>query len=219
MNRVTLGITTSIVLTALGCGDTSGTGNPIGGSTGTGTGDDFVPPSEVSIQIRETVVRPWDHNNEQWDGVSGVSSEDIQALAEILASIDPYAGAAAYIADLANRGWGLPDPWGYAELFIDGQWSPDIMPLGNIDTNFDNTCVSPWNVGWDRVPIQETMKVHVELYEEDLQYDDPIGNVELNYSDLMDAVKSNQVFNVQVSDQGQGAILFVGISVTAQSTP
>jgi hypothetical protein len=73
-----------------------------------------------------------------------------------------------------------------------------------------------WNVGWDHVPMQETMKVHAALYDEDLQYDDPIGDVELNYSDLVDAVRSNQVFNVQVSDQGQGAILFVGISVTAQ---
>ena len=101
-------------------------------------------------------------------------------------------------------------------MFIDGEWSPDSRALGDIDTNFEDTCLSSWNVGWDHVPMQDTMKVHVSLYDEDLQYDDPIGDIELNYSDLIDAVKANEVFQVQVSDQGSGAILFVGISVTAQ---
>lgn len=222
MKRVAPGITTLLALIALGCGDTSGAGDTAGGDNGAGTGeetgagDEFAPPSEVSIQIRETVIRPWNHNNMQWDGLTLISPDDIQALDDILGLSDPYLEAVGYLAELASRGWGLPDPMGYAELFADGEWSPDARSLGGEGTGFENTCVSPWNVGWEHVPMRDTTKVHIALHEHDLLGDDPIGDVEINSSDLLDAMRENQVFYVQVSDQGQGAILFVGISVTAQ---
>lgn len=216
MNRFALGITASIALIALGCGDTSGAVDGGGSDRGTGAGDDLVPPSEVSIQIRETVIRPWNLNDAPWDGLGIISPEDIQALDDILGLSDPYLECFAYLAELASRGWGLPDPRGYAELFADGEWSPDTRLLGGEGASLQNTCVSPWNVGWDHVPLEEATKVHIALHENDLLHDDPIGDVEINYRDLLDAVRANQVFYAQVSDQGQGAILFVGISVTAQ---
>jgi hypothetical protein len=61
------------------------------------------------------------------------------------------------------------------------------------------------------------VRILVELWDDDLVNDDPIGAAEINSTDLMDALVAQQKFYVRVDDQTEGQLLFLGISVVQQA--
>ena len=69
------------------------------------------------------------------------------------------------------------------------------------------------------VPVDSDVRIAVTLWDLDLVNDDPIGSVEINSSDLKDALAAQQKFEVRVDDQTDGQLLFIGISVVQQQGP
>ena len=67
--------------------------------------------------------------------------------------------------------------------------------------------------------LEENIRIQLKLTDNDDGWsaDDYIGTVQLNYDDLVGAAEANQIYNVATHDQGQGTLLFVGISVVAES--
>ncbi|MBI4704057.1 MAG: hypothetical protein HY744_23355 [Deltaproteobacteria bacterium] len=202
-----------------------GGGSGGGGGGGAGKGDNAGakdgPPEVVSIRLIDATVRPWDGSQECWDSNDVVSAESVQALAVALGASDPYAAVAAFIAGLLIEHYAPPDPYGWAQIFVDNAWQPELdLWLASWENNYENTVTPSWGPpysGWDHVPLQENVRIRLSLVDEDeLNEDDPIGAVELDYDDLLAAVDSGEVYEVPVWGQGQGAILFFGISVVAE---
>jgi hypothetical protein len=168
----------------------------------------------VSIRVEETVVRPWNEQQQIWDGTSAVSPDDVQQLAVALGATNPYAATTAFMYGLAASAWAPPDPFGDIELFTNGGWNPDLAQ--QLSPVSDDQFVSLWGYGWEHVPVEETMQIRVSLLDEDISNHDTIGTVIMNYDDVLAAAQSGQVHNVQTSDQGQGNLLFVSISVAVE---
>lgn len=75
-----------------------------------------------------------------------------------------------------------------------------------------------WPYGWyyTNVPIDSDVRITVQLWDEDLVDDDPIGTAQINASDLKAALAAQDKFEVRVDDQTDGQLLFIGISVIEQ---
>lgn len=176
----------------------------------------FVAPELVSVRLVDALIRPWDVNGEAWDGTNLVKQEDVNELAVLLGYADPYAAVAGFTIALMNDYLGAPDAYGEVRIFVDGSWQPHLAQ----DLSVTPQSVTPsfYEVGWDYVPLEPNVRISLTLVDDDGGWtaDDPIGTVELNHDDLLDAVKAGQVHDVPVHDQGQGEILFVGISVVPQ---
>ena len=206
----------SIVLGAVvvhvisGCGGDGSTDSGSGGEGGAATAPE---PDAVNISLASALIRPWDTQKEEWDGSSSASSEEIDALLSALANVNPYAAALEYVSNLAADGWAPPDPFGQIELFTGGQWRSDLQ----IDIPPTQDTFNPplYNDGWPNIPVEQEMRVRVVLWDEDVVNDDPIGSVELNRDDMMNAYFAGGVYPVNTSDQDAGSILFVSVSITA----
>lgn len=175
----------------------------------------FQPPSIVSIRIVETVARPWKQSGHLWDLNAVADPESIRQLALALGASERHASVVAFLGKLVADGWGPPDQLGAVSFFSGGQWSATAA-LGSRDTNLENQFVSDWLQEWNHIPVEETMRISVSLIDEDFEYDDTIGTVELNYDDVIAAVQAKQVYYAPVDDQGSGNVLFVGISVAVE---
>jgi hypothetical protein len=67
------------------------------------------------------------------------------------------------------------------------------------------------------VVASSEIRLRITLIDQDVVEDDPIGVVELTEADLVAARTAGRVHHVQVSEQSQNQILFVGISVLAET--
>jgi hypothetical protein len=162
------------------------------------------------------LIRPWDVNLEPWDGTGAVSQDDINDLAILLGYADPYAAVAGFVFGLANEYYAPPDPFGDAWIFSEGAWQEDLVV--ELPTQWQTINPSFGKMGWIHMPLEANTRISVALTDNDDGWtdDDPIGTVELGYDDLVEAVKAGQIYEVAVHDQGQGEILFVGISVVGE---
>jgi hypothetical protein len=189
-------------------------------TAGSGTGNEeepFVLPATVAINVESAVIRPWDDANELWDDSQQVSQEEISALMELLGTPEPYAEIAGMVAELGIDHWAPPDPYGFAEVFVDGTWRERLVVVDDMQ-NFDNTFAPTFAMrpGWSDLALNEELRVAVSLTDEDdllTGEDDPIGTVVIDYDDIVAALKQGGVYQVPTHDQGTGTILFVGISV------
>jgi hypothetical protein len=69
--------------------------------------------------------------------------------------------------------------------------------------------------GWTGVPLGQDIRFLIQLSDQDLVDDDPIGTAEIVVDDLKAALASGKIYHVNVADQTAGTILFVDISVMA----
>ena len=176
-------------------------------------------PSVVTINLRDAVIRPYDSSFEHWDNSAPVSDELINGLSNALIKSQPYAAVASFLFSFFWDELQPPDPQGHARIFSDGYWQLPI-DLDGGDYYFSDTFVPQFGgVGWKNVPLEPDVRIEITLsdYDDFLGGDDdPMGTVELNYDDLVEAWEAQQVHGVRVDDQSLGTILFVGISVLAQ---
>lgn len=194
-----------------GSGSTTGSG-----SNGSGS---YTPPEFATIEITDTLVQPWMAGGELWDGTSSVGQTEIEGLLEALSSEFPYVAVFDYVAGLAVDAYDAPDPFAYAERWGDGNWIEPVA-LCTYENNDEDTFAPVWpgdpasaNLrGWHGVAVSPDMRIRVTVGDEDLSEHDSIGQVELNYDDVITALKAKQVHPIRVDDQGQGQVLFIGIS-------
>ncbi len=176
--------------------------------TSSSTGDPFVPPSAVNINLVGAVVRPWDSTGTQWDGVA-VSQQDKDT---ITALVPNYGALIAELASLASGAWAPPDPFGAAYIYINGIEDPKLTVAIPTQMDIFKTDFQA-GTGWIHVPVDKNMRFGVRLWDEDVVNDDTIGSVELNYEDVIDALKAKQIVQIRTDDQFGGTILYIGVSV------
>jgi hypothetical protein len=68
-----------------------------------------------------------------------------------------------------------------------------------------------------RVPLSEGTRIRVQLVDDDEPLDDDqMGIFEINYKDFVAALEAQQVHHVNVAEQTNRQILFVGIAVVPE---
>ena len=181
-----------------------------------GCGDGYVCGADglcavplVTITFSQAFIRLGLLDGTNWDGPGQAPAGALGAVAAALGApvilqplIDAYAGAALGAFD-------PPDPFGTAELSGFGAI--------NLPT-IEDTYTPSWNATWRNVALdpEADIRLRIDLTDEDLVNDDPIGSVELSSADLQAALAAGRQIAIRTDRQELGYIVAVSISVRLQ---
>jgi hypothetical protein len=181
---------------------------------GCGSGPKFPsPPQLVGVILHGAVVAPTKIDGSAWDPDFG-SAPAGAARALIAAALEepvPYLAVLDVFQKPMAIALARPDPAGTAE--VETPWGRGTRDLPKIQDTFTPT----WQARWDGVPLVEATRLRVSLTDKDVVNDDPIGDVVLNGTDLLAALKSARVAHVRVDDQSR-QILFLDVEVIPEGT-
>jgi hypothetical protein len=184
----------------------------------------YNPPKYAHVSLLGVIVGPAKKDNTQWDGPGKVPPEVFSDLSALLGTILKAAGkpGAAGVAKLASffaspaiASLAKPDVEGAVTVYLNGMLDDRLVEffLPKIQDSF----TPDWpGADWDRVPIAEA-RIRVQLTDSDPINDDPIGIVEIQSVDLINAAQAGNVYLVPVTEQSVNQVLFVKISVIPQS--
>jgi len=129
--------------------------------------------------------------------------------ARALGASNPYAAVFGFLGSMSLGATERPEPYGFADL-LSSQGNQRL----NL-TSLRDTLTPMWQgpPSWSHVPLGPNTRIRISLWDKDLVNDDPIGVAELNSEHLAAALRARQVYQVRVTDQGNGQVLFIGISV------
>jgi hypothetical protein len=186
--------------------------------------EDVSPPSDggytgrlVTIQIKDAIVAPGKADGSNWDGLGKVDSSVVQAVAAALLESDPAAKVVAALANPVLGNVDKPDPYGTAQLTAYGMtFAPDVRVTRDSAIRDTFTPIFPSTFAYKNVPIDTDVRISVDLWDKDLLDDDPIGDAEINSTDLRAALAAQNKYEVRVDGQTDGQLLFVGIEVVQQ---
>jgi hypothetical protein len=167
----------------------------------------------MRVSIVDALIGPAKVSGLPWDGTGDAVDEGTWGeLAFALGGVDPYSAAAGILASLADSGTARPDPKGRVLLYNAHEEIELELPM-----EFKNTYTPTWSdATLHGVPTSSELRLRVTLIDQDVMDDDPIGVVELTQSDLEAARVAGRVHHLQVNEQAQNQILFIGVSVLAE---
>jgi hypothetical protein len=197
-----------------GAGSASGaSGNSGAGantSPGGSSGTTPAVPASLTIEVVSALIGPSKVDHTEWDGPGKIPDSVVTGLAAALGA-GQFAPVLSYMATEAAKAVSKPDPFGFMEVNAEGQWV-SYQGLVTVDDTF--TPQWPGPPGWTGVPYSKSLRIRVNLSDEDVAYDDPIGVAEINGSDIAAAWAAQKVYQVRVAEQTSNQILYIGISVT-----
>jgi hypothetical protein len=169
----------------------------------------------VTVELQSALIGPGKLDHTSWDGNGEMVSTEIWSnLASALAGASPYTAAAGLLVNPVLAGTRAPDAMGTARLDI-GQSVGQPLILADASSNIEDSYSPSWATPalWGNVPLDQNVRIKVDLTDEDLLNHDSIGVAEINSSHLVDALAAGKVYHVPVADQTNQQILFLGISV------
>jgi hypothetical protein len=177
-------------------------------------------PEKVSIAIVNATVGPVKFGNKSWDCCAKVPADmGVRVAKLLLATVAPQEELAALVAAPFLAGEAAPDPFGWADVAINGEYVPRLrhsfFPPGQCKRN-TFTPIFP-SFEWRDIPLDAGTRIKVTLFDKDLVKNDDIGVAEINHADLVAALRAQKIYQVKVAEQTQNQLLFVGISVRART--
>jgi len=177
-------------------------------------------PEKVKIQIEGAVIAPGKEDGTQWDaGFFGAKKVPAGVIKGILtAATGISGGTAAIIAPILSKmsesaieALKKPDVTGTATLIFPKGF--ESVHLSKIQDSF----TPKWtDSGWSNVSFTSDLKVRVSLEDSDLRLNDPIGDAILTYKHFLAALKSGEIYFVQVLGQTSNQAVFISISVSSE---
>lgn len=166
--------------------------------------------SSRTVSVVGALVAPGKEDGTQWDGMgSKVDAQLARGVVEALAESNPYTAVLGIMAGPAANALEKPDVGGSAQLYLNGQPMGDAILL---EKNQDAFTPQWSNAGWTNVDIHRA-SLRIELIERDIANDDPMGIIVIDAKHLEAAVDAGGVTPIPVSDQTNGQVLFLNISV------
>jgi hypothetical protein len=177
----------------------------------------YNPPKYAHVSVLGVIIAPVKADQTQWDGPGKVPPEVFSNLSALLKLVKKPGAAlatkiAGFFADPVIESLEKPDVKGGVTLYVNGTLDGLEFFLPKIQSSF----TPDWSgADWERVPIAEA-RIRVQLTDSDPINDDPIGTVEIQPSDLINAAQAGNVYLVPVAEQSANQVLSVKISVIPQ---
>jgi hypothetical protein len=171
-------------------------------------------PRLARVTINDVTVRPTKPGGAPWDGPGPtMTPEDAARLTEALGAPDPAREVTTLLAGPVFQAFDKPDIKGPASLFLRTEPRGSRTFRGQADSMTPTLRPKP---SWDGVPLDGTARIEVELIDEDLAFDDPIGTFVIDAETLAAAAERGIVYQISVADQTRHSVLFVGITVVLE---
>jgi hypothetical protein len=171
-------------------------------------------PPRARVTLTDLTIRPTRGDGTPWDGPGpGITAEDAAALTRALGASDPVHEVTALLAGPTFQALAKPDVKGRATLFIHAVAQASRSFRGQQDSLTPTLSPRPT---WDSVLLDGSVRIEVEVIDEDLAFDDPIGTFVVDAEALATAARRGVVHQLNVGDQTRGAVLFVGLMVVRE---
>jgi len=167
-------------------------------------------PSLVHVTLTGAHIAPTKSGGCQWDGMTcnpGGGQKISNAVRMAMRSPNPYLAVGTILAGPLSSAVEKPDPMGNAELYTGGQFVKRLLQKRQ------DSFTPNWDVRWERVRLEPATRMSVRLRDADLNFDDDIGSFDIGFDQLVTALQSQQVLQVQVDGVTNGQVLFAGVSV------
>jgi hypothetical protein len=160
--------------------------------------------TDITVGLAKADGRPW-------DGPGGsVTDGDYQALAAALGAIDPVAAVAPILARPSVAALDKPEVKLTATLFLGTGRQDSQVARGQRDSMRPMLSPEPT---WQHLPLDSSVRIQVDVIDEDFAFDDPVGTFIINGQDLQIAARKGKVYQLVVADQTGRSVLFVGLNV------
>lgn len=167
-------------------------------------------PAFARVYLVGVTVAPNKYDGTPWDGPGRVAPDIVHAIAVALGAPDAFAAVLATLGRPAIAALEKPETRGRATLLTSKGASPPLPLLAQRDAFTPQWQGTP---SFGHVPLDGSTRVHVELLDNDIAFDDPMGAFDLNAADLLAAIRVGRVFHVRVAEQTNKQILFAAVSV------
>ncbi|MDC3959589.1 hypothetical protein KEG38_37390 [Polyangium jinanense] len=168
-------------------------------------------PASGRVMLHGVTVAPCKLGGEIWDGVGQIEPSQIDLLGNLLRGRVPYVEIAKALAAPANEALDKPDVKGRAKI-VGPMESAPVRLTGQSDS-FTPQFQGPPT--FENVPFDGSARLAVELLDDDMVDDDPIGSFQLGPDEMLEAFRAGNVHQVRVDSQTNGQVLFAAISVLA----
>jgi hypothetical protein len=166
----------------------------------------------IGIELVNATIGPSKFSGAKWDGYGQVSTDVAAALATALTMPEPNAVIAMLASSFATRPFEAPDVFGVACVFS-GATCIEKRPLASREHSRQDTLTPQFRASWHRVELRPGVSVRVRLVDADVAEHDLIADAEIPFAELEAALRSGSVYQVNVADQTQNQLLFLGIRV------
>lgn len=169
-------------------------------------------PEFVSVEFRSAIIGPTKVGGAPWDGMGAPRPGLGKAVGKALSMASAETAVLELLAGPVLHGLDPPEPFGDAVVMVDG------VPGQRIDlkTSVHDTLTPPWDGALlTGVPLRDSTVIKVRLYDRDLVANDAIGDCNLRYRELVEALRAGDVHPIRVADQTAQQLLFLAIAVYA----
>ncbi|WP_394824791.1 hypothetical protein [Pendulispora albinea] len=151
--------------------------------------------------------------------IDGTRWDALTVFPNLAAGVTTSAGGSTHMAIVAAHLTGevlasfeKPDPFGWAELTAADRAVGERRPLTGCG---DDTLTPTWSTAaqWRHVRLSDSTRIRVHLLDRDLDGNEPMGDVDVHAGHLRMALEKGTIVQVPVSDQSQGQVLAIAISV------
>jgi len=168
-------------------------------------------PASARVTLTDVTVGISKSDGSPWDGPgTGVTPDDTAAVVTALGAADPFVAVTAVLAGPAIAALDKPEVKGQATLFL--RASPQRPQNFHGQRDATRPMLSPQPT-WLHVPLDCSARIELDLVDDDLTFDDPIGAFMISGEALAVAASSGKIYQFKVSDQTSNSVLFVGVSV------
>jgi hypothetical protein len=167
-------------------------------------------PRFVNVEMRQALLGPSKVGGNAWDGLGRLDDNGRSLVVTALGKADPVAELAVVFANPALAALEKPDPGGSVRC-MSGPVELQRLELPKVQDTFTpiwSGAVLP------RVPLAPATRLEVDLWDQDLAVDDPMGTSTITYAELVSALREGTVHHVRVAEQTNHQVLFVDVSVT-----
>jgi hypothetical protein len=168
-------------------------------------------PAFVNVEVRQARLGPSKVGGNAWDGFGRLDGNGQTLVLQALGKSDPIAELAVVFANPALAALEKPDPAGSVRC-MSGAVELQRLTLPKVQDTFTPIWTS---TALTRVPLAQTTRLEVDLWDKDLAVDDPMGTSTITYTDLVSALQEGTVHHVRVAEQTNNQVLFIDVSVTA----
>jgi hypothetical protein len=168
------------------------------------------PPAFARVYLTGATIAPNKYDGSPWDGFGHVPPELPQKIATALQAPNPYAAVLVVLAEPTAEALKKPETKGRAMLLSRNGPSAPIPLFAQRDAFTPQWRDTP---SFAHVPLDGSTRIHIEIMDADLAFDDPMGSFDIHASDILEALRAGGSYQVRVAERANQQVLFVGVSV------
>jgi hypothetical protein len=169
-------------------------------------------PESGTLRLHGVTVAPCKYGGAAWDGPGQLAPDEVGVLGTLLKGRVPYVEFAKALATPAAQALDKPEVQGDARLLRPSEEVPTMLTAQE-DTFTPQFAPTPT---WQRVPFDGSVRLAVNLVDDDIVGVDPVGTFQIGPDDMIEALRAGNVHQVRVDGQTNQQVLFAAISVMVE---